>query len=566
MGNFSNYWDLYTLFTKIKNKIKSVSDSIPTKLSDLTADATHRLVTDTEKSTWNGINKFNNNMIGALNAYTNNGVRTIYQSVMAYINGLSASSKPRGFVQFLITYNANAMPSDLPSHAKWNYAWGEVYFRHDASYEDAAIILHPYTDDSMIIKQVLNSEEKTWQTVFTDKNTGLSPSDVRTQLDAKVPICKATVDLSSLDQNTYYPVTGDKLNTLSDKTMRPVRICVNVWLNSGTKPSWSTHGSGFSVTLDVLVQGNGWGSQTQTCHVLVDTFSFVSGDISPCAYTQMVTASIPVIWCRGGGKYHIYTDYDTNWTVRTSSYTASGDTISPTTTKPTNAMWAVNGYFGGSADSAYRVKDSNNGRNLAVRWGGNSLSTAAHIAAFNTAGTEIAPMSLATLESLLNTGTKLYMHSIRVYLNAYDLYISAGGTRYKSSTKEYCCGKYIGYGSTVVTGPIYSGMFFIKDGDYAGESVWGPSFSIISTSSSRITTLTQLHNLSVKIPASSREYNYNAKDECVFVCVSSGGTLVLEGYDNYDGDLIDPNVFVTKYSFGFSDAMVSSLSDTVTAL
>lgn len=53
MGNFSNYWDLTTLFTKIGNKIKAVAGSIPTKLSDLTDDATHRTVTDTEKSTWN---------------------------------------------------------------------------------------------------------------------------------------------------------------------------------------------------------------------------------------------------------------------------------------------------------------------------------------------------------------------------------------------------------------------------------------------------------------------------------------------------------------------------------
>jgi hypothetical protein len=32
---------------------KKVDVTVPTKLSDLTADATHRLVTDTEKSTWN---------------------------------------------------------------------------------------------------------------------------------------------------------------------------------------------------------------------------------------------------------------------------------------------------------------------------------------------------------------------------------------------------------------------------------------------------------------------------------------------------------------------------------
>lgn len=39
MGNFSNYWDLHTLFTKIKNKLKNISDKIPTKTSQLTNDS-----------------------------------------------------------------------------------------------------------------------------------------------------------------------------------------------------------------------------------------------------------------------------------------------------------------------------------------------------------------------------------------------------------------------------------------------------------------------------------------------------------------------------------------------
>ena len=34
--------------------IEDVYQSIPQELADLTDDATHRLVTDTEKSTWNG--------------------------------------------------------------------------------------------------------------------------------------------------------------------------------------------------------------------------------------------------------------------------------------------------------------------------------------------------------------------------------------------------------------------------------------------------------------------------------------------------------------------------------
>src|SRR5699024_10906506 len=41
--------------------LTNIQDGIPTKLADLTDDATHRLVTDTEKSRWNGKSNFSGN-------------------------------------------------------------------------------------------------------------------------------------------------------------------------------------------------------------------------------------------------------------------------------------------------------------------------------------------------------------------------------------------------------------------------------------------------------------------------------------------------------------------------
>ena len=41
--------------------LTNIQEGIPTKLADLTADATHRLVTDAEKSTWNGKSNFSGN-------------------------------------------------------------------------------------------------------------------------------------------------------------------------------------------------------------------------------------------------------------------------------------------------------------------------------------------------------------------------------------------------------------------------------------------------------------------------------------------------------------------------
>lgn len=45
----------------LEQLLTNIQDGIPTKLADLTDDSTHRLVTDTEKSRWNGKSNFSGN-------------------------------------------------------------------------------------------------------------------------------------------------------------------------------------------------------------------------------------------------------------------------------------------------------------------------------------------------------------------------------------------------------------------------------------------------------------------------------------------------------------------------
>ena len=97
------------------------------------------------------------------------------------------------------------------------------------------------------------------------------------------------------------------------------RILVNVSLNSGTKPSWSTHDSGFSVNLDLASIGSGWGTTSGECIIYADTYSFCS--VSPASYTQLTYGSIPVLYLRGGGKYFVKTDFVVNWTPKPTGYT-----------------------------------------------------------------------------------------------------------------------------------------------------------------------------------------------------------------------------------------------------
>ena len=82
------------LTTSVSNKplsakqgvqLKSLIDAIkvPTKLSELGADSTHRTVTDSEKSTWNGKSNFSGNYNDLTNKPT---IPTVPANVSAFSN------------------------------------------------------------------------------------------------------------------------------------------------------------------------------------------------------------------------------------------------------------------------------------------------------------------------------------------------------------------------------------------------------------------------------------------------------------------------------------------------
>ena len=136
---------------------------------------------------------------------------------------------------------------------------------------------------------------------------------------------KYTIDASSLDQNTYYPVT---VNLGSFHT---VRISVIVALNSGTKPAWSTHASGFSVRFIEEVNGSGWGISVVSRNILANEYGFANAN--PVGRVEhMTNSSTEVIWVRGGGKYFFYLSipYITP-ALRTSTFTTSNQSVSPRT-------------------------------------------------------------------------------------------------------------------------------------------------------------------------------------------------------------------------------------------
>ena len=139
-----------------------------------------------------------------------------------------------------------------------------------------------------------------------------------------------TVNLTGLDQNTWYPVTG---TSISHKGLR--RFKCNVQLNSGSKPSWSTHNGGFTAVVDILEEASGWGTTNMKGIVLINNQCFINdSNKPPVGYSQMSNSSTPVWWLRGGGTYFLATDYNCTWTIQKSKYEIYGQNVAPKTTYP----------------------------------------------------------------------------------------------------------------------------------------------------------------------------------------------------------------------------------------
>ena len=164
------------------------------------------------------------------------------------------------------------------------------------------------------------------------------------------------LDASSYDADKWIPFSGTALQIMGYN-----RILVSVALNSGTKPVWSTHVSGFSVDFDFDMQASGWGTTDAQTLIYADTFKFCPE--SPVSCGQMTYSSIPVLYLRGGGKYHVKTDFPVTWTPRPDGYTWTSESytqsVSPQASRPKPIGTSIIGRGVRSVANKYAVSSSN---------------------------------------------------------------------------------------------------------------------------------------------------------------------------------------------------------------
>lgn len=136
------------------------------------------------------------------------------------------------------------------------------------------------------------------------------------------------IDASGLDENTWYPVTiaaGERKN---------IRVEVLVSLDSGTKPSWSTHERGFSVRKIWEFAPYAWGVNSRAI-LRVYLSDFNLAEIDPVrGLSNLNHFDTCYVYVRGGGKYHFYVSHEANVILHTDTYHPGDQIISPTTDIP----------------------------------------------------------------------------------------------------------------------------------------------------------------------------------------------------------------------------------------
>ena len=302
--------------------------------------------------------------------------------------------------------------------SKSNQTWGVqtgtfVHGEHDGDGGDFAFRKNCPANGqlSMVLDGRFYQNEGKYRVLDTSDEPNLNVNSANFAKETYINQYK-TVNLTDLDQNTWYPVTG---TYIPYKGLR--RFKCNVQLNSGSRPNWSTHSGGFTAVVDILEESSGWGTTTMRGMVLVnDQYWINDSNKPPVGYSQLGNSSIAVWWLRGGGTYFLAADYDCTWTIQKSKYESNSQSVSPMTTYPgvsvnrSDIVANLNGHASTAEIATTGVRDYNNASNtIRIGWSGADLdkNTLAYIAGY-TSDMKIHTASKDGVRSWLGLGNAAY--------------------------------------------------------------------------------------------------------------------------------------------------------------
>lgn len=134
------------------------------------------------------------------------------------------------------------------------------------------------------------------------------------------------IDMRNYDENYWHPVTVP-LSWIGYN-----KIKVSVQLNSGDKPSWATHNSGFTCNMEIWATAHGWG--TTNAETICLNYTYGHCNSNPCGWKQLGYPSLGVLFLRGGARYKVWTDFDATFTPHDKTYTWTSGNYTQSTGGP----------------------------------------------------------------------------------------------------------------------------------------------------------------------------------------------------------------------------------------
>ncbi|MCH4254860.1 MAG: DUF1983 domain-containing protein [Proteus vulgaris] len=133
------------------------------------------------------------------------------------------------------------------------------------------------------------------------------------------------LDLSKLNENTYYPV----ILPLATSRRYAFKVFRTLGQYSDNKPSYATHSTkGFAMIVEWQVSGSGWGTQSE--NRIIDNFDWKWTNQSPVmGPAQLTNSSVEYIYLRGGAKYQLTKHKSVNHQIITSTYTTNKQSVAP---------------------------------------------------------------------------------------------------------------------------------------------------------------------------------------------------------------------------------------------
>lgn len=264
-------------------------------------------------------------------------------SVYGYI-GLNNDTKDKQFLRWgsdtSKTYTILDTSSTYTSNGK-----GVINGTTITQVDNATSAGNADTVDGVHVKWGGAITETNWLAAWENYNTirCIAPANVSVgnadKLDGyhanKYLMVPTTIDATSLNSDTYYPVT-------IQLPCKNTRIEVEVSLDSGTKPSWSTHQNGFTSRKVWESNGSGWGTTSVERNIFVSTYSFASEDPIR-GIGQLTNSSVEFVYVRGGGKYYFRVSVGGGTpTLRKENYTTNSQSVAPTKTAPDLIVPCIN--------------------------------------------------------------------------------------------------------------------------------------------------------------------------------------------------------------------------------